>query len=555
MTAVFRTCAQTGLKVHAQAETLIKANAVAGIFAILFGGIAALLVLLTRWPAVHLLGPAGYYRALTFHGINMLIFWIIFFEIAILYFASAVVLNSRLAWPKVGWVAFGLMVVGAVTVDVAILRGVADVMMTSYVPLRAVWYFYLGIILFAVGALAGVCNFFATLFVAKAEKTYEGSVPLVTFGAAAAAIIAVVALAHGAVIYIPTFLWSIGLIPNIDPAMYRLIWWGLGHNSQQINVAAMISVWYLLGTLTVGAIPISEKVCRTAFLLYILFINLAAAHHLLVDPALSSSWKVWNTSYAMYMAVMASMIHGMTVPASLEVAQRRKGLSKGLFEWLTKAPWGNPSFGALILSIVLFGFIGGITGVTYGTEQINIIAHNTMRIPGHFHGTVVAGTTLAFMGLTYYVVPLIFRRQLVSKTLATLQVYSFGIGTAILAISMTLSGSYGVPRRHWDVTFATAAFKPSFEAPAYVFLGLMALGGLLAIVGGALYVLVTVGSVLFGPRVPDRPGMVEIAAVPKDTGKHIPVPGTLVLVFVFLAAFVIYYFLNWKWLSNVWLLK
>jgi heme/copper-type cytochrome/quinol oxidase subunit 1 len=77
-TATFRTCAQTGLRVDSAAEWMIKVHAVTGVLAILFGGIAAVLVLLTRWPAVHLLGPAMYYRALTFHGMNMLIFWIIF---------------------------------------------------------------------------------------------------------------------------------------------------------------------------------------------------------------------------------------------------------------------------------------------------------------------------------------------------------------------------------------------------------------------------------------------------------------------------------------------
>ena len=66
MEAVFRTCAQTGLKVHNHAENLIKVHAVAGVFSILFGGIAAVLVLLTRWPAVHLLDPVSFYRALTF---------------------------------------------------------------------------------------------------------------------------------------------------------------------------------------------------------------------------------------------------------------------------------------------------------------------------------------------------------------------------------------------------------------------------------------------------------------------------------------------------------
>ena len=44
----------------------------------------------------------------------------------------------------------------------------------------------------------------------------------------------------------------------------------------------------------------------------------------------------------MYLAVLASMVHGLTVPGSIEVAQREKGFNKGLFEWLRKAPWGNP---------------------------------------------------------------------------------------------------------------------------------------------------------------------------------------------------------------------
>ena len=51
--------------------------------------------------------------------------------------------------------------------------------------------FYLGLILFAVGALIGCFVFLGTLVVAKEEKTYEGSIPLVTFGALTACIIAV----------------------------------------------------------------------------------------------------------------------------------------------------------------------------------------------------------------------------------------------------------------------------------------------------------------------------------------------------------------------------
>ncbi len=497
MNGTFRTCPTTGLKVHAQADGLIKANAVAATVALLIGGIAAVLVMLTRWQLVHLLSATWFYRLLTVHGMNMLIFFILFFEMAVLYFASAVLLNSRVATPRLAWASFWLMVLGTLVVEWTMLTGQADVLFTSYVPLRASPWYYLGVILFAVGALLVVSIFFATLVVARREKTYSGSVPLVTFGAATAAIIAVITLGHGAAIYIPTFLWSLDLM-HVDAQVYRLVWWGLGHSSQQINVAAMVSVWYLLGALTVGAVVLNEKISRTAFVLYVLFISMASAHHLLVDPGMGPTWKVWNTSYAMYLAVLASMIHGFTVPAGVELGQRVRGYTKGLFEWLRKAPWGDPGFSSLIFSVIIFGFVGGITGVTFGTEQINIIAHNTLRIPGHFHATVVGGTALAFMGVTYYVIPLIFRKQIAFWPLAKIQPYLFASGMLVFSVAMTFAGTFGAPRRHWDMSFAQAPFDVQFSPAVDLVVGVMAIGGLIGALGGAIYIVVTVWSVFFG---------------------------------------------------------
>jgi cytochrome c oxidase subunit I len=559
-----RTCPTTGFRVHSQADVLIKAHAVAATVSLLIGGIAAVLVLLTRWQAIHLLPADWFYRILTVHGMSMLIFFIIFFEMAVLIFASAILLNSRVAAPRLGWVAFGLMVLGAVMVEVEMWRGAADVLFTSYVPLKASPWFYLGVILFAVGALVTVGIFFGTLVVARREQTYQGSVPLVTFGAITAAIIAVITLGHGAAIYIPTFFWSLGWM-NVDPQVYRMVWWGLGHASQQINVAAMVSIWYLLGALTVGAVVLNEKVSRSAFVLYVLFISMASAHHLLVDPGMGSEWKVWNTSYAMYLAVLASMIHGFTVPAGLEVGQRLRGFGRGLFGWLRKAPWGDPGFSALVFSVIIFGFLGGITGVTFGTEQINIIAHNTLRIPGHFHATVVAGTALAFMGVTYYVIPLIFRKEVAFWPLARVQPYLFAIGMTVFSMAMTFAGSFGVPRRHWDISFSNAPFDVQFNPAVDLVIGIMALGGLVAAVGGGAYILITVWSVFFGKPLtaaavnvpqgilrPPRHTLEKLRAEPQDVGRWGLAPGTMVLVFVFLAAFVTYYFVNWKLLAALW---
>jgi len=109
----FRTCETTGLKVHLPGERLFYVHAVTAVVALLTGGVMALLIALTRWPAVHLLPADLFYRFLTAHGINMLVFWIVFFEMAGLIFASTAVLGSRLPAVWFGWLNYALMLVGA----------------------------------------------------------------------------------------------------------------------------------------------------------------------------------------------------------------------------------------------------------------------------------------------------------------------------------------------------------------------------------------------------------------------------------------------------------
>ncbi len=562
----FRTCPVTTLKVDLAAERLIIVNAVAAVVFLAIGGLFALLIALTRWQAIHLLPADWFYRVLTGHGFDMLVAWIVFFEIAGLYFGSAILLNARLVAPKVAWLAFILMVLGAVMVNVMVLMGQADVMFTAYVPLKAHPLFYLGVILFAVGALIAVILFFLTVFVAKSEGRYQGSMPLVTFGLMTAAIIALYTLLAGALAFVPAFLWSIGLLPSIDAGYYRNMFWGFGHPAQQINLAAMVSVWYALATMTVGATPLNEKFSRLAFVLYLFFINLGSAHHLLSDPGPDFLWKMVNTSYGMYLAVLGSLIHAFSIPAAIEVAQRRKGYTKGAFEWLRKGPWHEPGFSAMVISIILFGWVGGVTGVVIGTEQINMLAHNTLRLPGHFHATVVSGTTLAFMGLTYYLIPLIFRKNLKLKKVAQWQPYVFGFGMLLVSIGMIGSGLMGAPRRHWDITFTNAPMQATLPGATQITLAIMGIGAIIAIVGGIMYLLVVLASVFTGPRVEanrltlvttNRNPLVEDAIPNRDkevSGKLIP-RGSIILTFTFLAFLLTYYLTNWWLLGRTWWIR
>lgn len=558
----FRVDPVSGLKINRTANTLVKWNAFAAVVFLLVGGVFGLGVALTRMPSVQLLPPEMFYLFLTAHGLINLAVWIIFFEMAVLYFLGAHVLGSRLATPRWAWAQFWLMLIGAVMVAVAVLGGNSSVMMTSYPPLEAAPHFYLGLILFAVGALIGCFVFLGTLVVAKREKTYSGSLPLVVFGGLTACVIAIFTIVSGAVILIPTFLWSVGLISHIDPMMYRVIWWAFGHSSQQINVVTHISIWYLIASLVFGAKPMSEKVSRFAFLLYILFLQLGSVHHLLSDPGLTSAWKIFNTSYMLYLAVLASMIHGLTVPGSIEVAQRKKGLDAGLFTWLRKAPWGNPIFSGMFLSLVGFGFIGGITGVVMSVEQINMIIHNTMYLPGHFHGTLVAGTTMAFMAVTYWLIPVVFQRKIALAAVAKLQPYVFSLGVWVFSISLMGAGTLGVQRRHADITFAGQPL--AYEYPE-IAKGLMDFGeifGVIMAVGAIMFIVVVLASIFAGERIPEGsapwPKVEDADVVFEKTGKkHIGIggmeaPGTFVLAMILFATIVLYYFINFKYLSTVW---
>jgi cytochrome c oxidase subunit 1 len=199
--------------------------------------------------------------------------------------------------------------------------------------------------------------------------------------------------------------------------------------------------------------------------------------------------------------------------------------------------------------------------VTIGTEQINMLVHNTLRLPGHFHATVVSGTTLAFMGFTYYVIPLIFRKELKLKNWAKWQPYVFGTGMLLTSMGMIVSGLQGVARRNWDITFAGVV-----PGTVEISLAVFGIGAILAVVGGIMYVTIVLTSILTGPRL-------EASNLLLLTGTHNPIidstkltdhqmedkqnqpKGSLVLVFAFLVWFAIYYFTNWWLLGRTWFIN
>ncbi len=498
-----RTCAVTGLRVYAGAQALTLANAVAAVLALAAGGAFGVSMTFTRAPSLELLGSKGYYTALTGHGVSALILWPVFFEVAAMVFTSTVLLNAR-AWSmRLGWTSIGLMIAGAVMLEGVILSGKASVAFTAYPPLVANPVFYLGYLVFAVGVLAAIGNFAMSIANARAERTYEGSLPLLTYGVAVAAILALLSILSGLVALVPAWLYSQGWISNVEPIVYRGWFWGLGHTLQYVNVVAMVVAWYGIAALTLKAGPVNQKFTRFGFVLYLIITVPVLGHHFLVDPSIGTDVKIVGGSMMGFALGVPSLMHGLAVMGGVEKRMRSRG-AVGLFGWLRRIDFGNASIAALTCSLLLFA-IGGWSGTVQTTLQLNMVAHNTMWVPAHIHAIVVGGTTLAFMGFAYLLVPLLTGRRLWGGRLAAIQAWLYGFGLLFLVTTQTWAGVLGIPRRVARVD--VGADPHSWALP----MNLMGVAGGIAGLGGALFVVIMVMTLLRGKQT-DDPAELAVSA-------------------------------------------
>ena len=491
-----RICSVTGLRIYAGAQSLTVAYAVTAVLSLAAGGVFGILLGLTRAPALELLSPNAYYAALTGHGVSALILWPVFFEVAAMVFTSTVLLNAPVFSMKLGWASYGLMVAGALTLETSILSGDASVTFTAYPPLVATPWFYVGYLVFAVGALVAIVNFALTIAAARASRTHTGSLPLLSYGVAVAAILALLSIVSGLVALVPALMYSKGWVGSVEPIVYRGWFWGLGHTLQYVNVVAMVVAWYGIAALALRAGTVNQKFTRIGFVLYLVFTVPVLGHHFLVDPSLSTEVKLVGGTMFGFALGVPSLMHGLAVMGGVEARMRNLG-AKGLFGWLRSIRWGNPGVAALTCSLLLFA-IGGWSGTAETTLPLNMVSHNTLWVPAHFHGVVVGGTTLAFMGFAYFLVPLLVRRALWSQRLATVQAYLYGFGLFWMIMAMSWAGTEGVPRRTARVDYGGEA-PGSWETSS----NLVGVGAAIAGLAGSLFILNMILTLLRGRRTED----------------------------------------------------
>ena len=430
-----------------------------GLAALLGSGIFSLLLVLARTPYIGPLFPWTdfFHTALVVHVDLSVLVWFLAFG-GVLWS-----INSTARAMPLGWAALALAMGGTLVMTVAPFLGAGNALMSNYIPVLQHPLFLAGLVLFAAGCALLVLRSMAAI--PPVGMQMAGAAAL-RFGLNTAAVSAALALL--------AFAGSFFLIPEFlaGKPYYELFFWGGGHVLQFTYTLLMLVAWLWLASAS-GAPPRATP--RVALILFALGLVTV-----FVTPVIYYAFPITSVEHIQLFTWL--MRYGgslATLPLSLAVllgvlAVRRRHE--------TAPDNTRPLRAALVTSILLFG-AGGMIGF--------LIHGSNVTIPAHYHGSIV-GVTLAFMGLTYYLLP---RLGFAAPELkwATRQPWLYGGGQFLHVAGLLWSGGYGVQRKVAGTEQALNTVE------RVVAMGIMGLGGLIAIVGGVLF-LVIVARALSRPR-------------------------------------------------------
>ncbi len=437
-------------------------------------------------------GIKSYYQGLTLHGVLNALVYTTFFITGFLTFTTVQSLETKLRFPWVNISGLALMVAGLALAAAPLLLDNATVLYTFYPPLKASSLFYIGLTLIVVGSWIEGVGLYFTL--AAWRATHPGArTPFIAFGSVLTMVMwQIASLGIAAEMLILLIPWSLDLVQGTDPLLARTLFWFTGHPIVYFWLLPAYVSWYGMLPKQAGGKVFSDPLSRLAFWLFLVLSIPVGLHHQFADPGIAPKWKAFQMLLT-YGVTFPSLLTAFTVIASLELGGRARG-GTGLFGWIWKLPWKDPSFSAQALAIVTFAF-GGIGGIINASYNVDLVVHDTLWIVGHFHLTLATTVTLSFIGITYWLIPKLAGRELWSARTAQAQVWLWIIGMLLFSGSHHLLGlRFGVPRR----TMLGAA--PYLSSAWNPWLILAALGGVLVWVSLALYFIVILGTVFASPK-------------------------------------------------------
>lgn len=410
------------------------------------GGVFTILIVLSRTPGIQEIFPwvDFFHTALVVHVDLTVLVWFLAFA-GLLW-----TIDSTEQCAACGWGALYLAVTGAVVISIAPFLGAGGPLMNNYVPVLRDPVFFYGLGIFGIGFSVLVLR---GLFFSLPPDRHMSGAGALRFGlytALLAALLAILAL-----------VWSYGAIPATVEGehYYEFLFWGGGHVLQFTHTQLMLVAWLWLASASGMAPRLSPRVAMLLFAL-----GFAPT---LLTPAIYLSYDVIAPDHSVAFLLLMKYGGGLAaVPLGLAVVL---GVVKGM-----RGPSGPRALrGALVFSVLLFG-IGGVIGF--------MISGSNVTVPAHYHGSIVA-VTLAYMGLTYHLLPRLGFRRPVGR-MVNWQPIVYGGGQLMHVLGLAWSGGYGVQRK-------TAGAAQGLDSiPEVIGMGMMGLGGLIAIIGGVMFLVV-----------------------------------------------------------------
>lgn len=417
-----------------------------GLLALIGSGILSIVLVLSRAPQFQNLLPAGdFFRVtLVVHVDLSVLVWFVSLG-GILWTLSGG--TRALGLNRAALAVAGL---GTLLMTLSPFVGRGGPVMANYIPVLEDPVFLWGLLIFGAGAVLLVAR---SLIAAPAWSAPENGAEALRAGLTLGLLPAVIAIV--------AFAWSWLTLPEgLDGrAYYEILFWGGGHALQFIWTLFMLVAWLWLASACGARVPMSPRIALLCFAL--------ATVGALAIPVAYLLWPAHAVEHRNLLTFAMGLGGGLPIlPVALAVLLAvRPGRPI--------ADDARPLRAALYSSLALFCF-GGLIGFT--------IAGSNVKIPAHYHGCIV-GVTLALMGLVYHLLPRL-GYGIPSRKWATFSSYCYAVGQAMHIGGLMWSGGYGVQRK---VAGAEQALKSTSEIVA---MGFMGMGGLVAIIGGLVFVVV-----------------------------------------------------------------
>ncbi|HEU0219894.1 MAG TPA: hypothetical protein VFQ98_03700 [Gallionella sp.] len=416
-----------------------------GIASLVGAGLFAILLVLSRTPYIQDIFPwvDFFHSALVVHVDLSVLLWFMAFA-GVLWS-----LNSSSRFTGIGWLALVLAAGGAAAIVLSPFVGAGKPLMSNYVPVIQNTLFFSGLIFFGVGIAILVLRSLIAVPSADLWQKGEGSIRIGFYAASIATVFALI-----------SFGWSYALIPDVfeSTQYYDLLFWGGGHVLQFTYSLLMLAGWLWLADACGAKIPLTPRVASILLILGLLPVFYVPVIYLSIGDTLGD----YMVQFTQLMKVGGAFA---PVPLGLAVLYGM-GVGRG-----TAAT--NPQRAALLSSIILFAIGGGIS---------LMIGDSNTIITAHYHGTGGA-VSLAFMGLAFHLLPRLGYREPDLKW-ATLMPYVYGAGQLLHILGLLWSGGYGVQRKVAGAAQGLHGFAQTAG------MGLMGLGGLVAVVGGIMFLVV-----------------------------------------------------------------